>query len=209
MPRLEVRIPANTPPGATMVVQDPNGRQISLMIPLNRRPGEILIVDYDDGSGYLPPPQPPPQSVPAEVHTYVPFPQPSAHLLAQQQAPPTMMTTEAAEVAKATAFPQASPQLQAQQQPVIHVQPIQALQPGVMSAQMPSQGNFTLVYDGHGSYIQAYNVTTEKKFGVKSSIVCLVLAFVCLPAACFVPCFPCDEVVMGHTADGRTFMLDR
>lgn len=190
MPRLEVRIPEGTTPGATILAQDPNGKSISIIVPLEKRPGEVLIVEYDDAVGYQPP------STQGGC-TYSPFPQPSEKLMAPQQQSSTNSTATAVAYNSGQSFPLAQ----------TIAQPVQTIQPGAI----PSDGMqpFTLVYDGHGSYIQGYNVTTEKNFGIKSALICAVLAIVCLPAACIVPCFPCDEVVIGQTADGSVFRVDR
>ena len=189
MPRLDVKVPQGTPPGATILVQDHNGKSISVMIPRNNRPGDVISVEYEENIPYQPP---------ITTQVYSPFPQPSAQLMAQQSpSNPTLVVPAAPIQSSQTQYPY---QANLVAQPVI-------IQPGVT----PLTGSepVTLVHDGHGAYMEGYNVTTTPKFGVKSALVCVVLVFVCLPAACFVPCFPCDEEVIGQTADGKVFRIER
>ena len=179
------------------MAQAPNGQQVQVIIPPNKGPGDELTIEYED------PGHPPVQNnVPAPPPAY-----PGADYASDgmtQQAVPHVEPIAQKQIQAVGVQPHMGGMPQAHMQQQYAVGPNGQLMQVSAINQQP-----TLVYDGHGGYIQAYNIQMEKRFGVKSGLFCCVLVLLFWPAALFVPCCPCDETIHGVTADGREFRIDR
>ena len=168
------------------MAQAPNGQQIQVIIPPNKNPGDELTIEYDE-----------PNAVPAPPPAY-----PGADYASdgmRQQAVPHVEPVAQKQIHAVGVQPHMG-QMQQQYAVGPNGQVIQAT-PGV--------GQPTLVYDGHGGYISAYNVQMERRFGLKSGLLCVLLCVLVPPFCIVVPCCPCDETIHGNTADGRGFEIHR
>lgn len=194
MPMIKVVIPQGVQPGGKIMAQAPNGQQIQVIIPPNKHPGEELTIEYDAPNN---PPNPPPPAYPGADYAADGVPQqavPHVEPIAQKQIHAVGVQPHMG------AYPNGGGQLQQQYFVGPNGQMIQAA---------PGMGQPTLVYDGHGGYISAYNVQMEKRFGIKTCLICGLVFLIFPLASLFVPCCPCDETIHGTTADGREFRVDR